>query len=35
MKGWTMVAPEGIAEDDELHRHVNLAIRFVRILPEK
>lgn len=35
MKGWTMVAPEGIAQDSELKRHVNWALRFVSELPQK
>ncbi len=35
MKGWVMVAPEAIAEDDELERHMTNAIRFVSTLPAK
>lgn len=35
MKGWAMVAPEGIAEDSELLRHVDCAVRFVSGLPKK
>ena len=35
MKGWAMVAPEGVAEDDDLRRHTELAIRFVGTLPSK
>jgi TfoX/Sxy family transcriptional regulator of competence genes len=35
MKGWAMIAPEGIAEDSDLRRHAELAIAFVRTLPHK
>lgn len=35
MKGWTMVAPEGVAEDEDLQRHTELAIAFVSDLPAK
>lgn len=35
MKGWAMVAPEGIENDKELKRHVMLAITFVKTLPQK
>lgn len=35
MKGWTMVSPEGVAEDADLQRHTELAITFVSCLPEK
>ena len=35
MKGWAMVAPEGVAEDGDLKRHTELAIAFVKTLPTK
>lgn len=35
MKGWAMVAPEGVAEDEDLIRHTELAIGFVATLPAK
>jgi TfoX/Sxy family transcriptional regulator of competence genes len=35
MKGWAMVAPEGIEEDKDLERHTELAIVFVNTLPKK
>jgi hypothetical protein len=35
MKGWAMIAPEGVADDGDLRRHVELAIDFVRTLPAK
>src|SRR5688572_20606824 len=35
MKGWTMVAPEGVENDSDLQRHVNTAIEFVATLPSK
>jgi hypothetical protein len=35
MKGWAMVAPEGVAEDADLNRHVECAIDFVKTLPKK
>ena len=35
MKGWTMVAPEGVAEDADLQRHTELAVAFVNTLPAK
>jgi TfoX/Sxy family transcriptional regulator of competence genes len=35
MKGWAMIAPEGIAEDADLKRYTELAIAFVKTLPGK
>ena len=35
MKGWAMVAPEGVADDADLQRHAELAIAFVKTLPRK
>jgi len=35
MKGWLMVAPEGLAEDAALRRYAALALDFVRGLPDK
>jgi hypothetical protein len=35
MKGWAMIAPEGVAEDADLQRHTDLAIAFVKTLPRK
>ena len=35
MKGWAMIAPEGIAEDKALGRHVDMAVLFVATLPPK
>ena len=35
MKGWAMVAPEGIAADADLRRHVEQAIAFVSTLRAK
>jgi TfoX/Sxy family transcriptional regulator of competence genes len=35
MKGWAMIAPDGVAEDEDLLRHAELAIRFVATLPAK
>jgi TfoX/Sxy family transcriptional regulator of competence genes len=35
MKGWAMVEAEGIAEDADLLRHAELAIRFAGTLPAK
>lgn len=35
MKGWAMIAPEGIAEDAALNRHVECAVAFVSTLPKK
>ena len=35
MKGWAMVAPEGVDDDDDLRRHVEAAVAFVSTLPAK
>lgn len=35
MKGWTMVAPEGVAEDADLERHTEMAVQFVSTLANK
>lgn len=35
MKGWAKVSPEGIEDDDELTRYMNLAIDFCETLPPK
>lgn len=35
MTGWVLVAPEGIADDDQLQEWVECAVAFVRTLPAK
>ncbi|QPJ62371.1 MAG: TfoX/Sxy family protein [Candidatus Nitronauta litoralis] len=35
MKGWVMVAPEAIAEEDQLQDYMEQAIQFVSTLPAK
>jgi TfoX/Sxy family transcriptional regulator of competence genes len=35
MKGWVMVAPDGLDTDDQLRRWIELATEFVRTLPKK
>jgi TfoX/Sxy family transcriptional regulator of competence genes len=35
MKGWVLVAPEGVEEDDQLKDWIERATRFVRTLPAK
>lgn len=35
MKGWAMVGPEGVEEDDQLSGWVERAMRFVKTLPAK
>ena len=35
MKGWVLVAPEGIEEDGQLKDWIQLALKFVRTLPPK
>lgn len=35
MKGWIMVAPEGIDKDRDLEKYIALAERFVSALPTK
>jgi hypothetical protein len=35
MKGWIMVAPAGLAADEQLNDWLGRALRFVRSLPKK
>ena len=35
MRGWVMVEPEGVSEDDDMRRWIEFAIKFVRTLPAK
>lgn len=35
MKGWVVVAPEGIYEDDQLKAWIQRAVKFVHKLPAK
>ena len=35
MKGWIMVEPEGVEDDDQLNNWVERAIAFVKTLPGK
>ena len=35
MKGWLLVEPEGVEEDDQLKDWIERATRFVRTLPAK
>ena len=35
MKGWAKIAPEGFASDEDLQRHIDLAMAFVATLPVK
>jgi hypothetical protein len=35
MKGWVLVAPEGVEADDELSGWVQRAVKFVKTLPAK
>jgi hypothetical protein len=35
MRGWATVSAEGIAEDDDLQRYVEMAIMFCASLPVK
>lgn len=35
MKGWVMVAPDGLDTDDQLRCWIDLATDFVRTLPKK
>jgi TfoX/Sxy family transcriptional regulator of competence genes len=35
MKGWIMVAPEGIKDDDQLKDWIGRATTFVKTLPKK
>jgi len=35
MRGWVLVGPEGVGEDDQLARWIDRAEEFVRTLPAK
>jgi hypothetical protein len=35
MKGWVLVAPEGLDEDEQLGEWVDRSVSFVRTLPPK
>ena len=35
MKGWIVVEPEGVEDDDQLKDWIERAIKFVRTLPKK
>ena len=35
MRGWAMIAPEGVTEDSEMQRYVDMAIMFCAALPPK
>lgn len=35
MRGWAMVAPEALGEDEELQRYVDMAVMFCAALPPK
>jgi hypothetical protein len=35
MRGWVLVAPEGVARDDQLAEWIGKAIAFARTLPAK
>ena len=35
MKGWLLVGPEGVAEDDQLKDWIQRATKFVEMLPRK
>lgn len=35
MKGWVMVGPEGVEDDDQLKRWIQRAVKFVGKLPAK
>ncbi|MBS0260885.1 MAG: TfoX/Sxy family protein [Planctomycetes bacterium] len=35
MRGWIMVEPEGVADDDQLQHWIQQALQFVRTLPGK
>ncbi len=35
MKGWVMVEPRGIADDDQLQDWIERALKFVKALPRK
>src|SRR5436309_1859897 len=35
MRGWALVGPEGVEDDDQLRGWIERAVRFVRTLPAK
>jgi TfoX/Sxy family transcriptional regulator of competence genes len=35
MKGWVLVEPEGVEDDDQLNGWIQRAVKFVRSLPVK
>jgi hypothetical protein len=35
MKGWVVVAPEGVEDDEQLKGWIQRAVKFVRTLPKK
>lgn len=35
MKGWVMVEPDGIEDDEQLSQWVERAMKFVKTLPKK
>jgi TfoX/Sxy family transcriptional regulator of competence genes len=35
MKGWLLIAPEGVASDDRLNSWIQRAVKFVEKLPAK
>jgi hypothetical protein len=35
MKGWAMIHPDGLSEDEDLQRYVDMAIMFCAALPPK
>lgn len=35
MKGWVMIVPDGVEEDDQLKKWIQRAIKFVEKLPAK
>ena len=35
MKGWAMIQPDGLSEDEDLRRYVDTAIMFWAVLPPK
>ncbi|MFN0050795.1 MAG: TfoX/Sxy family protein [Planctomycetales bacterium] len=35
MKGWVLVEPAGVEDDDQVHAWIERAMKFVRTLPRK
>ena len=35
MKGWVLVEPEGVEDDDQLKGWIERALKFVKTLPKK